>query len=681
MAKTIYVKCGSRCGKGTPDKPFGSLLQAQKEVRRLLSEGETGLRVLLSAGEYQIGSPWFFDETDSGTEAFPVIWEAADGEKVLIHSSRLLAKEDIRPVSFSDSLYPRLPCPEKTYVFDLKKLGVKAPCEPLLGFGQGYGEVSQQHCVPGGLSDFALYEKERAFVPARYPNDGYVTVEDVIGEVDPGKEPNPYSFVYNDPRPETWSSLEGVRMLGYFFYDWADSSVALASMDKEKKTLTMGSRISYGVRKGHRYYYLNIPEELDVPGEWYIDRREGLAYFIPSEDSALTDIRVVTGKENLIRARNASHIVFRNLHLGYTRAAAVDICDGDGIRFEGCEISNAGGVGVLLGKDPKRTLPFGVMGFGGKNHIFRSCDIHDCGFGGLLLYGGDRNTLEPTGITVDNCDIYGFSRIGKTYCFGVSLYTVGANVTHCRIHDAPHSAVYFNGNDNRIEYNELFDVIRESDDASSIYTGRNYAVQGHRICHNYFHDLVSDAETGIGIFGVYADDNSAGIVFDENIFFNVQSAVLFHGGHDLSFSRNLVINRTAKSQYSVRFHAYGYTNTLREGGTHLENLKKVPWQSELWRKRYPHISVYLSWDPDTVQRYPHYCEISGNAFLNHMPMDLYNGHDNPEFCNRVEENLIRSEVPASTPDEAVEYLKQNRLEAYIPFDYHEAGLYQDEFRK
>ncbi len=38
---------------------------------------------------------------------------------------------------------------------------------------------------------------------------------------------------------------------------------------------------SYAIRPGDRYYVQNLLEELDAPGEWYLDRRTETLYFWP----------------------------------------------------------------------------------------------------------------------------------------------------------------------------------------------------------------------------------------------------------------------------------------------------------------------------------------------------------------------------------------------------------------
>jgi hypothetical protein len=231
----------------------------------------------------------------------------------------------------------------------------------------------------------------------------------------------------------------------------------------------------------------------------------------------------------------------------------------------------------------------------------------------------------------------------------------------------------FHGNDHIIEYNEMYDVCQVADDSSAIYSGRDYTVCGNVIRYNYFHDMKSDADNHIGIFGMYCDDNLGSCTTFGNIFYRCQSALLLHGGHDQVFKNNLIIDACPKSVYSVRFHGYGYWRTLVKGGKdnevdyHWLCLAKVPWESDLWRERYPHIAEYLTWDPEHEQRFPHYCEISNNIIINHKPIDInFAAH---EQCNR---NIIKNNVEYSDrtfvgiPEGQDLDLSKNRFKEILP---------------
>ena len=179
-----------------------------------------------------------------------------------------------------------------------------------------------------------------------------------------------------------------------------------------------------------------------------------------------------------------------------------------------------------------------------------------------MIAAGDREKLTPCEITVENCEIHNFSRVGKCYCFGVTLASVGAVIRNNRFHDGVHSAIWFNGNDNLIELNEFYDLVREADDAASVYSGRDYTTYGNVIRWNFFHDMMSDATTGVSVFGTYFDDNASGMALYGNLYYRMQSAHLSHGGHDIVMENNLIVEGTPNSNRSVLFGQYRFSYTL-----------------------------------------------------------------------------------------------------------------------
>ena len=75
----------SEPNKEKTDGPFATLKQAQKAVRQIIREGDLpakGVTIYLKQGNYFFPQSIEFNETDSGTENAPVIWQAFPGEKV-----------------------------------------------------------------------------------------------------------------------------------------------------------------------------------------------------------------------------------------------------------------------------------------------------------------------------------------------------------------------------------------------------------------------------------------------------------------------------------------------------------------------------------------------------------------------------------------------------------------------
>ncbi|MBR5680569.1 MAG: right-handed parallel beta-helix repeat-containing protein, partial [Clostridia bacterium] len=233
--------------------------------------------------------------------------------------------------------------------------------------------------------------------------------------------------------------------------------------------------------------------------------------------------------------------------------------------------------------------------------------------------------------------------------------------------------IWFDGNDNVIEYNEFYDLLRESDDAAAIYCGRDYTLGGNIVRYNFFHDMKSDADSHIGIFGMYCDDNLGSCAIEHNVFLRCQSALLLHGGHDMIFRGNLILDACPKSDYSIRVHPYGYWDDLLPGGTHDAGLKRVPWDGEIWRAAYPHLRESPTWDPETEQRFPHYCDISSNAVLRHKPIDVRFAWDDPRFSNRMEHNLILDEAPAGTVKDLCETVLPGMIPGFEPIPFERIG--------
>ncbi len=122
--------------------------------------------------------------------------------------------------------------------------------------------------------------------------------------------------------------------------------------------------------------------------------------------------------------------------------------------------------------------------------------IHDTGEYGVILAGGDRKTLEPGRNYAVNNDIYRFGRWVRTCRPAVFLYGVGNRVVHNRMHDAPHTAVLFWGNDHVLEFNEVHRVCTDTGDAGAFYIGRDWSQRGNVIRYNKLVKLENNLTEG-----------------------------------------------------------------------------------------------------------------------------------------------------------------------------------------
>lgn len=567
---------GSDAHAGTESQPFRSLEAARDAVRKLKSDGTLpagGVTIWLRGGDYLRAHPLELTAADSGTPEAPIVWRAYGDETPRLLGGRQLT--GFQPVT-DPAVLGRLDEAARGRVrqCDLRALGIS-------DFGEmksrGFGRpTTTAHCE--------LFFEGRPMPLARWPNEGEFA--HIAGFPEVGAETDGHGgkigrlengFTYAGDRPRRWRDLDDLWVHGYWAWDWANSYERVAALDLEQRLVKTASPHGlYGFRQGQRFYFLNVLEELDQPGEWFLDRRAGILYFWPPADPAgqgPAGSRPLEGLLSLLagpllRLADVSHVTFRGLTFEAARGNAIEIHDGASNRIVGCVIRNVGNWGVVVR--------------GGRGHGVIGCDVFDTGDGGVDLTGGDRQTLAHGGHFVENCHFARQGRWSKCYVPAVHLVGVGLRAAHNLIHDHPHCAILFGGNDHRIEFNEIHHIALETGDVGAIYTGRDFTYRGNRLRHNFIHHT---GGVGMGSMGVYMDDCVSGTEIYGNIFFKVQRAVFLGGGRDHAVVNNIFVD----CNHAVELDGRGLDQSPVWRGmvdqTMRQRLAQVP--LSLYRARYP----------------------------------------------------------------------------------------------
>jgi hypothetical protein len=383
-------------------------------------------------------------------------------------------------------------------------------------------------------------------------------------------------FKYEGDRPKRWVGEKDPWLHGYWFWDWSDQRQQVESIDTGKRVISIKPPYhNYGYRKGQWYYALNLLSEIDQPGEWYLDRTSGMLYFWPPAPLDQGKA-VVSVAPSLIAMKNVSHVTVRGLVLEACRGTAIQIDNTADNHVVGCTIRNTGHWAVSVA---------------GRNSSVEGCDIYETADGGISLIGGDRKTLTSGNLTADNNHIHHFSRWNRTYQAGISLNGVGNRATHNLIHDTPHEAIFFVGNDHQIEFNEIYRACYESNDAGAIYTGRNWTMRGNVIRYNYFHDITGFRDKGC--VGVYLDDQFSSAEIVGNLFHKVTSAAFIGGGRDCVIANNIFVDCNPALHIDARGLGWAASG---EGGLR-NRLKEMPYKESLWASRYPKLVPILDEEP------------------------------------------------------------------------------------
>ena len=626
------------------DGPFASLERARDEIRRLKQEGGLpagGVTVWVRGGDYEVSAPLALTAQDSGEWGKSVTWRACEGEQVRLLGGRLVTGwQPVTDRAVLDRLDPA--ARGKVRQANLRALGIT-----------DFGGVES-----GGLE---LFFAGRRMTLARWPNEGFTKIVDTVGG-------EPYDirgtwgdkvgkFTYEGDRPSRWVGEKDPWAHGYWFWDWSDQRQAIASVDPEKKVISLKPPYhGYGYRKGQWYYAFNLLSELDQPGEWYLDRETGIIYFWPPSDLR-RGRPVVSVLDSLVTMTDVSRVTLRGLILEATRGTAVVMRGGEGNRVVGCTLRNLGASAISVS--------------GGRNHGVVACDIYQTAQGGISLSGGDRPTLTPAGHYADNNHIHHYSEVNRMYHPAISLQGVGNRATHNLIHDTPHMAIMFGGNDHAIEYNEIHHVCLESNDAGAIYAGRDWTMRGTIIRYNYLHEIQGFENRGC--VGVYLDDMFCGTEISSNLFYRVCMAAFIGGGRDVTITNNLFVDCNPSVHIDAR--ALGWAaDTVPT--TMMERLQAMPYQDALWRSRYPALAGITGDDPAAPR---------GNLVARNVSVGgrWINTEDKAKPLVRFEDNLI-DQKPDFVRQVGDRWVLPDDSPAYrmgfVPIPLAKIGLYPDSRR-
>lgn len=579
---------------GSSEYPFATLERAILAVRAAKAEKQ-GVTVCVRAGEYLTPGICLTEE-DSGSAQCPITYRAMGDGEVVLNGGVTLNPGDFEPAAPEIRERLRGEAAEHVVQIDLTRYGLTpadwGPLSPIGAFGT---EQKYDSYRPG--ENCELFVDGRRMTLARYPNGGeFLRLSAVadVGDVWEFPEQN-YHYDWNDRRNHRggayimdkqttarvagWKSFEGAWAYGYFYHDWADSSTPIQGFDLKHRTLFPEYVSRYGARKDAIYYLYNVLEELDKPGEWYLDRERGMLYLYPPVELKNARVEMTITRKSIISAQNVSHVTFEGFTLKGTRSDAL----------------------TLTGDDNRilRMKVYGVLGNAivvkGMRNLVSECEISHTGKGGILLDGGDRATLTPGQNVADNNYIHDWAEVYMVYCSGVRLDGVGNVCSHNEMHNAPHTAIFYYGNDHVVEYNHIHDVVLQSSDAGAIYSGQDWAGQGCVVRYNCLYNI------GGGEFtpdGIYFDDMLSGQTAYGNLLIGVKkNGFLIGGGRDNFVYNNIMVDCGWGITYDDRGRD-GFVNNgwavasviNYETGSMWKRLRQAPYQSDIWAQKYPSLA-------------------------------------------------------------------------------------------
>jgi len=454
---SIYVSpAGQATNPGTKARPVATLEAAQKLARGQKALGN--VTVWLRGGTYYLPETLLFTPQDSGTEKAPVTYAAYEKETPVLSGG---TKLNLVWTPYRDG-------------------------------------IMMAH-VPVGLHTDQLFVNGSRQILARYPN------YDPSAVYFNGWSPDAFSH----DRAARWSDPRGGIIHAMHPSLWGDVHYVITGKDAQGNVTYEGGWQNNRRMGMHPHYRFveNIFEELDAPGEWFLNEKTSMLYYYPPAGLDLKNATVEAVRlRHLIELRgdegkpvrwiNFRGLTFRHaartfmdnkeplLRSDWTvyRGGAILLTNAEDCAFEELFIDQVGGNAIFINKYNRRIA-------------IRRAHIADAGANGVAFVGnpkavrsplfeynetqsikdidllpGPKTKDYPADCTLEDSLIERTGRVEKQTAPVEISMAQDITIRHNSIYDVPRAGINVSEGTwggHVIEYNDIFDTVKETGDHGS----------------------------------------------------------------------------------------------------------------------------------------------------------------------------------------------------------------------
>lgn len=523
----VSLSGNDETGDGTEENPYKTLEKARNTLRSTTKSRP--VEIIIRGGKYKIEKGFELTSADSGTEEAPITYKAADGEKVVFSGGTEIDISNVKNVT-DGNILGRVTSETAKH---LKEIDLEAA-----GFNKNYFDYDRAFMDPRRVEIYLNGKQQNV---ARWPNEGYATLKRVSDT----------SLKINELDSDSAKRIKNADKMyveGYLGVNWYSEWISASCNASE--TFELKSTPAYGVTDGNRIAVVNLLEELDSPGEWYIDSDSMKMYWYPPYEPGSNDtLEIATLYNNFVTMTNVKNVNFEGIEFNLnvnndadkTMQYAATYLTGNGITLVSCENVNINNCILKnIGTD-------GLFIYDSKNITADGCIIHNTGYNGVRLKKClEEGTLNDCNVTIRNSIISkAVTDVGDNGNSGIQIESgVGITIENNIIHNMKNAAIRYTGNNHVIKNNEIYNCVNETSDAAAIYAGRSWVEYGTKISNNYFHTIGSEIDDSQAS-AVFWDDMHSGNTFENNVVDmgdkKYTSAVKIGGGRDNTVKDNVLV--------------------------------------------------------------------------------------------------------------------------------------------
>jgi len=555
------------------DGPFASLERARDAVRDLKKSKSTDIVVLIREGTYPLAKTVVFGLEDSGKGDSTVTYAAYPGETPVFTSA-----QEIK---------------------GWKKVADTLPVLP---------EAARGKVLEANVSDrfFTLYDTDGLLPRAR--SDGFIPLD--------GGSRNQLHFPPG--KLKNWSNITDVEIMVRPHHAWIANILPVASVDEANQMAYTSIDATYAINKLHflptteSCWVENVLEELDEPGEWVLNTKEGKVYLWPRSTTTVffprlieyilaegsidkdgsTDIPVrnlcfrgltftqgdrysiaegdagiqhdwdFMDKANaLVRLRGTENCVIEQCHFTHSGSSAVRVdLHGQNTKITGNHVEYMGAAGIVLAGYGPGTKDVNKNNLIYNNHVHHTGRIYWHSPGILMWQTGDNRVANNlihhtpyTSIILCGCMTDFFTRGGRELGLTLRKDEIGTLPRNYGIEDI---RPFLHSRNNLIEYNEIHHSMEIMGDGNAFYI--RGAGGGNVFRRNYIHHLVAPM---IMQCAIRTDGGQHDTLFAENLIYKCTSQGIM-AKLNTRVENNIVVDIILAT---LGQQARAYSLSLREG--------------------------------------------------------------------------------------------------------------------